>query len=256
MSNENIVQSVERAATIIEELAKEYDGLGVTELSNRIDLHKSTVYRLLSTLVTLGYAEQNPKTQRYRLGMKLLYLGGTILERMDLRLEAHDLLKQLSEDVNETIHLVVPDGNHVLYIDKIDSMKTIRMYSQIGRRATFYSSAVGKAILAYSEDNFIDRVISMGLKKRTSNTITDAHELRECLLNVRLNGYSIDDEENEEDIRCVGAPIFGHTGNVIGAISVSGPAMTVTTEKIEYLAGKTKECAKKISLRMGWRQEQ
>jgi IclR family KDG regulon transcriptional repressor len=256
MSNENTVQSVERAIVIIEELAKENDGFGVTELSRRLNLHKSTVYRLLSTLVTLGYAEQNPETEKYRLGMKLLYLGGVILERMDLRHEAHDLLKQLSQDVNETVHLVVPDGDQVLYIDKIDSMKTIRMYSQIGRRATFYASAVGKAILAYSDENFIEKIISLGLQKRTPKTITNPDELKKCLLKIRLNGYSIDDEENEEDIRCVGAPIFGHTGNVIGAISVSGPIMTVTTEKVEYLAAKVKEYAKKISVRMGWREKQ
>ena len=103
------------------------------------------------------------------------------MERMDLRHEAHDLLKRLSQDVNETVHLVVPDGEQVLYIDKIDSMKTIRMYSQIGRRATFYASAVGKAILAYSDESFIEKIISLGLQKRTPKTITDPDELKKYL---------------------------------------------------------------------------
>ncbi|NLC63804.1 MAG: IclR family transcriptional regulator [Thermoanaerobacterales bacterium] len=255
MLADNNVQSVERAVKILEEMAKENDGLGVTELSRRLDLHKSTVYRLLSTLVTVGYAEQNPETEKYRLGVKLLYLGGVILERMDLRNEAHDLLKQLSQDVNETVHLVVPDGDQVLYIDKIDTMKTIRMYSQIGRRATYYASAVGKAILAYSDEKYVEKIISQGLIRRTPNTITDPGELKRCLSQIRSNGYSIDDEENEEGIRCIGAPIFGHAGKVIGAISVSGPIMTVTKEKTQILAEKVKKCAEQISIRMGWREQ-
>jgi IclR family KDG regulon transcriptional repressor len=253
MAQDNTVQSVERAIKILEELAVEKEGLGVTELSHRVDLHKSTVHRMLTTLLNLGYVEQNTVSERYRLGMKLLFLGGAILERMDIRHEAHDLLEELSEIVNEAVHLVVPDGFRAIYIDKLDSNKTIRMYSQIGRIAPLHASAVGKAILAFSGQGFVDEVIKRGLSKYTPKTITKPQELLMHLKMIKEHGYAVDDEENEEGIRCIGAPVFDYTGKVIGAISVSGPTVTVIKEKVEQIAENVMECAKKISLRMGWK---
>lgn len=255
MSQDNTVQSIERAIKILEELAEEKEGLGVTELSRRLDLHKSTVHRLLSTLMVFGYVEQNPYTERYRLGMKLLHLAGTILERMDLRREAHELLKELSSEVNETVHLVVPDGNSVIYIDKIDSNRTIRMYSQIGRRAPMHASAVGKAILAFSSEDFVRKVIDEGLEKYTANTITDPDKLMKHLETVRTVGFAVDDEENEEGIRCIGAPIFDYSGRVVGALSISGSTVTVTLDKLDFFAEKAMEYARRISQKMGWRIE-
>jgi IclR family acetate operon transcriptional repressor len=253
MRQENTVQSIERAMRILEELAEEKDGIGVTELSRRLDLHKSTVHRLLSTLLGLGYVEQNPHSERYRLGMKLLYLGGSILERMDLRREAHELLKQLCDEVNEAVHLVIPDGDKALYIDKIDGNRTIRMYSQIGRRAPLHASAVGKAILAFSPEEFAEKIIKKGLERYTSKTIVDPGELREHLRQIKIRGYAVDDEENEEGIRCVGSPIFDYTGRVIGAVSVSGATVTIPPERVEELASKVMDCARNISRKMGWR---
>lgn len=252
MSQENTVQSIERAVKILEGLAEEREGLGVTELSRLLDLHKSTVHRLLSTLLKLGYVEQNPYTEKYRLGMKLLYLGGAILERMDLKREAHDLLKELSGQVNEAVHLVIPDGNQAVYIDKIDSNGTIRMYSQIGRRAPMHASAVGKAILAFSPKETVERIIEGGLVQYTPKTITDKDKLLGHLKVIRTQGFAVDDEENEEGIRCVGAPIFDYTGHVIGALSISGPTVTVTPEKLKTLAVRVKEYGDKISRKMGW----
>jgi len=199
--------------------------------------------------------EQNIATERYRLGMKLLFLGGAILERMDIRHEAHDSLEELSEIVNEAVHLVVPDGFRAIYIDKLDSNKTIRMYSQIGRKAPLHASAVGKAILAFSGEDFVNEVIERGLFKYTSKTITDPQILLRHLKMIREQGYAVDDEENEEGIRCVGAPVFDYTGKVIGAISVSGPTVTVLQERVENIAKYVMDCAKKISLRMGWKMQ-
>lgn len=252
MAQDNTVQSVERAIKILEELAGEKDGLGVTEISRRVGLHKSTVYRMLSTLLNLGYIEQNTVTEKYRLGMKILYLAGEILGRMDIRHEARDLLKELSKKVNEAVHLVVPDGFSAVYIDKLEGNKTIRMYSQIGRRAPLHASAVGKVILAFSDEQFLKEVVKQNLEGYTSKTITDRHELMNHLKMVKERGFAIDDEENEEGIRCVGAPIFDYTGKVIGAISVSGPTVTVVPEKIGEIGEYVIESAEKISQRMGW----
>ncbi|MCR4431294.1 MAG: IclR family transcriptional regulator [Tepidanaerobacteraceae bacterium] len=255
MPKEDTVQSIERALKILEEMAEEREGLGVTEISRRLALHKSTVHRLLSTLMIFGYVEKDHYTEKYRLGMKLLYLGGAILERMDLRREAHELLKQLSKEVNETVHLVVPDGRSVIYVDKIDSSRTIRMYSQIGRRAPMHASAVGKVILAFYPEDFAREIVDEGLEKYTPKTITDPGELMEHLKTVRARGFAVDDEENEEGIRCIGAPIFDYSGKVVGALSISGSTVTVTPDKLNCFIEKAIECASRISKKMGWRIE-
>lgn len=251
MSKDNLVQSIVRAAKILEILAEEED-LGVTEISKALALHKSTVHRILSTLVALGYVEQNQETEKYCLGMKLLFLGGTILDRMDIRKESRVYLKELAEEVKETAHLVIPDGYKALYIDKWEGNKTIRMYSKIGRRAPMHASAVGKAILAFSSKEYVEKVIDQGLKKYTSNTIIDPEQLKSHLEKISQLGFAIDDEENEKGIRCIGAPIFDYTGEVVGAISLSGPTINVTKAEVKPLSVKVINCANKISRRMGW----
>ncbi|TYP53249.1 IclR family transcriptional regulator [Thermosediminibacter litoriperuensis] len=253
MQGENTVQSIERAMRILEELAGEKDGIGVTDLSCRVQLHKSTVHRILNTLLRLGYVEQNLYSEKYRLGTKLLYLGGAILDRMDIRRESHELLKQLAEEVNETVHLVIPDNDKALYVDKIDSNRTIRMYSQIGRRAPLHASAVGKAILAFSTPDYVEKIINNGLERYTKNTIVDPDKLIEHLKEIRVRGYAVDDEENEEGIRCVGAPVFDYTGKVIAAVSISGSTVTIPPERVPELASKVLDCARIISRKMGWR---
>lgn len=249
---EKAVQSIERAIRILEELATEKEGLGVTELSQRVQLHKSTVHRILNTLLLYGYVEQNPHTERYRLGMKLLYLGGAILDRMDIRSEARDILDALAKEVNETVHLVVPEGDKAIYVDKIDSRRTIRMYSQIGRRAPYHASAVGKAILAFLPKEEAETIISKGLERYTKNTITDPEKLRNHLEMIRRKGYAIDEEENEVGIRCIGAPVFDHTGRVVAAVSISGSILTVTRDKIPELSKKVVDSARRISEKLGW----
>jgi len=249
---EKAVQSIERAIRILEELATEKEGLGVTELSQRVQLHKSTVHRILNTLLLYGYVERNPHTERYRLGMKLLYLGGAILDRMDIRSEARDILDALAKEVNETVHLVVPEGDKAIYVDKIDSRRTIRMYSQIGRRAPYHASAVGKAILAFLPKEEAETIISKGLERYTKNTITDPEKLRNHLEMIRRKGYAIDEEENEVGIRCIGAPVFDHTGRVVAAVSISGSILTVTRDKIPELSKKVVDSARRISEKLGW----
>lgn len=253
MPQNNGVQSLERAAAILEQLTEARDGLGITELAELTGLHKSTVHRLISTLVTLGYVEKGANNEKYQLGMKLLHMGAAILDKMDLRVRAHDLLQQLSERVNETVHLVIPDGDTVLYIDKIDSNKTIRMYSQIGRRAPMHASAVGKVILAYSPKDAVDKIIKKGLNRFTPTTIADPQELIEHLKQVRNQGYALDQEEHEEGIRCVAAPIFNYMDEVVGAVSISSPTIVLTPDKVKELSREVIDCAEKISERMGWK---
>lgn len=255
MKDENLVQSVDRAMAILDILEAAGQGLGVTEIGARVGLHKSTVYRLLATLARRGYVEQDPDTERYALGLRLIELGGAVLDRLELRDLARPFLKRLMETSQEVAHLVVLQGGEVVYIDKVECPGPIRMYSQLGRRAPAHATAVGKAILAYLPPAEAEAIINRGLARRTPYTITDPDRLRAELALVRQRGYAFDNEENELGIRCVGGPIFNHRGKVVAAFSVSGLAVRMAQEKMEKLAALVRRTSQEISAKLGYHPE-
>jgi DNA-binding IclR family transcriptional regulator len=157
------------------------------------------------------------------------------------------------QTTRETVHLVVYDHGEVVYIDKVESPNTIRMFSQVGRRNPAYCTAVGKAFLAYLPEAAFDEVVARGLTHRTDNTRTTPEALRADLELIRQRGYAVDDIENEPEVRCVGAPIFDYSGRAIAAASVSGPATRVTGERVPELGRVVKGATEKISERLGFR---
>ncbi len=250
----DLVQSIDRALTILEVLSNYNDGLGVTEISQEVGLHKSTVYRLLSTLIYKDYVVQDMETNKYKITLKLFELGSRKVEGMDLLTASQTFTRQLMEVVNEVVHLVVRDGNEIVYIDKVEANNTIRMASTIGKRGPMYSTATGKAILANMPvDQCMDILNNSNIEVRTENTITDINTLKNQLIEIKNIGYAIDDEENEPGVRCVGAPIFNRHGEVEGAISVSGPSNRVTEEKVQAIASEVMKCALQISKEIGFR---
>lgn len=249
------VQVLERALKILEALAREREGLGLNELARRVGLHKSTTYRLLHTLKEYGYVDQDNTYghKKYTLGFKILELSGSLLEGLDVRKVARPYLEQLAAQTQEVAHLVIPDGDEAVYVDKVEGNRTIRMYSQIGRRVPLHSTAVGKAILACLPWPEVESLLSnKGLPRFTSRTIVDWSTLAEHLEQVRKQGYAVDDGENEEGIRCVGAAILDHRGRVIAALSLSGSEVHMTWERIPELGSLVREAAKEISRRMGF----
>lgn len=160
-------------------------------------------------------------------------------------------MNELVRQCQETVHLAVPSGNEVVYIGKVESEQPIQMYSFIGARLPMYCTALGKAILAFSDPERIALLIKTPLMQRTKNTIASWDGLSVELARIREVGYAIDDEENEDGVRCVGAPIFDFNQKVIGAISISGPATRMTMERLEELGPLVHETASQISLRMG-----
>ena len=245
------VQAVERAFRLLEVLARN-DG-GVSELARATGLHKATVHRLLRTLRELGFVELGPDGSRYRLGLRLLELGGRVLARLDLRDVARPYLTELRDRTRLTVHMAILDGTEVVYIEKLDSPANLRMASFVGMRSPAYCTALGKAILAFLPDEEIEAVLARTrLVPRTPNTITARDALLAELAATRARGYAIDNVENEEGIRCVGAPVHGHTGKVVAAISVSGPIFSVTMDGIESLGLLVAEVAKQISQAMGF----
>jgi IclR family KDG regulon transcriptional repressor len=253
MERENMVKSVSRALDIINIVSSEKDGLGVTEIAKQMDINKSSVYRILSTLVQYGYMEQDEETSRYKLGYKFLELSSKLLESIDLRKEAKPYLQELEKETNEVIHLVVYDQGEVIYIEKLEGTETLRMHSKVGKRAPMHCTAVGKAILAHLPSNVVlDILERKGMPRHTDKTITDQDEFLKELAQVKQKGYALDLEENEYGIRCIAVPIFDHAGKVIAAVSISGPTIRMTDERIEQLQERMRQIGKQISARLGY----
>ena len=249
-----VVQSVDRALSILEVLSDYSEGLGVTEISDKIGLHKSTVYRLLYTLIYKGYVIQDEESYKYRITLKLFELGNKKVKDMELLTVSRPYTEELMESINEVVHLVIREDNDIVYIDKVEADNTIRMASTIGKRSPLYCTAVGKAILAQLSEEEVEEVWNNSkIEKLTEFTITDLEDMKKELEAVRLNGYAIDDEENEIGVRCVGVPVFNMFGQVEGAISVSGPTIRVTEGIIGKFAKRAVECANLISKELGYK---
>jgi len=254
----NLVQTIERASSILDILGQSPQGISIRELSTKIKLPKGTTHRLLSSLSYFGYVRQDPKTRNYLLGLKLVELGQLLLGQLDLRKEAEPFLRDLAERTKETVHLVFLDRNEIVYIDKVETEQNssgLKMASRVGLRNPAHSSAVGKVLLAhFPEEELKNFIKEKGLAKRTENTIIDPTQLKDHLKSVRAQGYAIDDEENEKGIRCVAAPIYNEGGKTVAAISISGPAFRITKKVIqESLKKEVMETAHKISERLGFR---
>ena len=248
------MQSVERTLTIMELLSDYNEGLGLTDISSKVNLHKSTVHRLLGTLIYMGYVVQDPSSNKYRISLKLYEIGAKRVDSIGVLSASKPFTKVLMENTNEVVHLVVRDGNSIVYIDKVEANNTIIMASRVGKRSPMYCTSVGKAMLAHMGDSEINDVWEQSkIEKLTDKTIVDLDEFKKELEDIRKKGYAEDDEENEIGVRCIGAPIFNRNGEIEGAISVSGPTIRVTKEKVAEIAAEVKKCAELISKELGYK---
>lgn len=255
----NLVQTIERVSSLLDIVGQNPQGISIRDLSVKLKLPKGTIHRLLSSLAYFGYVRQDSKTRNYFLGLKLVELGNLLLSQIDLRKEAEPFLRELVERTKETVHMVFLDRNEIVYIDKVETDHNpsgLRMASRVGLRNPAHSCAVGKVLLSHLSKEELDRIIKeKGLTKRTENTITNPIQLMEHLKAVRVQGYAIDDEENEKGVRCVAAPIFNEAGKAVAAISISTPAFRVTKKVMqESLKKEVMETALKISQRLGFRE--
>nr|WP_106780720.1 IclR family transcriptional regulator [Lysinibacillus timonensis] len=248
------VQSIERAFIILERLSEHPSGMQITKLARETNLSKSTVHRLLSTLIELQYVNKDLETERYYISYRALYLTRNILSNSSLISVAKPILQRLVNEINETIHLCLEENGEVVYIDKIESNQTIRMYSSIGSRAPMYCTGVGKMLLSGKDENVLHDMISkVQFTKRTNNTILTPTDLLDEIDRIRKCGYALDNIENEEGIRCIAAPIYDFSGKIIASFSISGPSSRVTLERIEEeLAEKILETSRTISFQLGY----
>ncbi len=235
----NPIQSAQRIFDVLETLAL-MGPMGLMELSERLSLHKSTVHRLLLSLIYMGYATQE-ESGKYKLTFKIVELSEKILSKVDIASLVHPLLAGLANSCRETVHFVQRRGMEVFYLDKIAPLypqeSAIRMASQVGLARPLYCSAVGKAILAELGEAEVKYIWSNSLiEKKTEHTITSYVELQKELNQIRQLGYALDNEENEIGVRCIAACVHNPKGEANNAFSISAPAGRMTDERILELA--------------------
>jgi DNA-binding IclR family transcriptional regulator len=246
------VQSAERIFDIFEVLSTGKKGLRLTEISSRVGLHKSTVYRFLASMEKRGYVEKISDKGCYRLGLKVVELSGIHLNNLELTTEAQPCLQRLANLSNQAVYLAVRDEGDIIYIDKVETFQSIRKYSIIGRRAPSYCTALGKALLTGLCGHHLEGLFkNKELRPYTQNTITEVSRLIAEVEEARKRGWTEDDEEYEEGVRCVAAPICDYRNRVIASVSTSGPTTLITKADVERIAGHVTEAADAISKRMG-----
>jgi IclR family KDG regulon transcriptional repressor len=247
------IKVLNKTFSILEILLQQGSAMNMTEIGKKLDLYPSTTHRILDTLKHWGYVEQDSHTQKYQLGLKVLELGMAKLHQMDLAREATPYLKELVNQCNETVHFGVLEEGEVLYLAKEESSQTIRMISYVGKRAPLHCTALGKVLLTYlSAEERKEILGEKALPRLTENTITDKRELEKELDKVKEQGFALDREENEKDVRCIAAPIRNYQGEVIAALSISSPIFRIDKNAQNNLKGALIETSEKISKRLGY----
>lgn len=242
------IQSVERAIWILK-CFENNESLSLSEISRMVSLHKSTVFGLASTLEAYQFLEQDPKDGRYRLGISLFRMGSRV--NTDLRSIVSPYLDKLVHMCGETVNFVIPDGDCVVYLDKKESSRSMRIATSLGQREPMYRTAAGKAILAHLPEMAARDILERTKYERmTKNTLLSAQEVLRELDSVRRWGYALDREELEYGLICIGVALVDSTNRPVGGISISGPSSRMTPANQELFAGFLLDCSRQISSRL------
>ncbi len=247
-----VLASVQNAARLLKEFSAHEREFGVSELARRLDVSKSTVHRLLVTLSEEHLVEQDEVTGRYRLGLAVYDLGAAVATGLDLHEAVIGPMEQLRAASGETVHVAVLDGREVVYVDRLDSPNTMKLFIDVGRRNWAHSTATGKCLLAHLPELELEALLDgWQLTSLTANTVTNLNQLRAQLKEVRKRGYSTNQGESALDVLSVAAPIRDGSGRVRAALSVAGPI-----ERLEPLSHRfglaVMEMAAVASRRLGW----
>ena len=246
------LSSVTTAIHLMKAFSEHDAELGISALSKRLGVSKSTVHRLATTLKAEGLLEQNPETEHYRLGIALFTLGALVRRRMDISSEAKPLLLELRRLTNENVHLAILDNGQAVYIHDLVSTQAVRLRPHLGLSKPACCSAEGLAILAFKDDATIDQVLAGDLPQRTPRTIADPVQIRQRLRRIAAQGYAIEDEESEIGMRCLAAPVRSADGDVVAAVGVAGPSQRLSRTAIASFAPRVISTADMISQRLGY----
>jgi len=247
-----MLQTIQKAGELLALYDREHTEWGVREVSAKLKMAKSSTHDLMSSLAKLGFLNKT-EDNRYRLGWKLVTLSETLLATTELRKEARPVMDDLASQYQETLHLAILDDAQAVYIDKLEGRQAVRVeLTSLGARLYAHCSALGKVLLANSEEEEVRRIMqTAGLPRFTDNTITNEEDLLQELAKIRKQGFAYDLEEILPDLCCVAAPIYNHTGQVIAAVSMSLPAYRFKRSQNEFRDGVIR-AAKRISKRLGY----
>jgi len=245
------IKSIVKAFRLMELLVTK-DEFQLAQLCRLLKFPKTTTHRMLLTLESLGYVQQNPQSLGYRASMKIFELGEKVAQNLNFIQIAKPLMIELFEKTGETINLGILDGTDVICIDKVESKYHLKIDQPVGSRVKAYHAALGKAILAYLPAEERELLFSEhAIVRATPKSLKTISAIEENLQRVRERGYSVDDEEGTIGVRCVGAPIFDNNSKVVAGLSIAAPALRINGENIDSLAKLVTETAASISNRLG-----
>lgn len=236
------IQSLARGLKILDSLVEADSSMSITELSRQLDLDKSTVSRLMQTLVHYEYAQPDPGTRRYMLGKKVTRVSWQLLNRVPVRDQARPFLYRLMHETGECAHTAVYSQKQALVIDDVEAPSSLRVVGGIGRLIPLHCTAVGKCLLAFS-----NVPLPSEMPARTRRTITSIESLQVHLAQIRALGYALDDEENDDGVRCIAAPIYDQSRHAIACIGISGPTVRMIDQRLDTLAEQVVTAAKELS---------
>lgn len=243
--------SIRRALKVLSAFSLEEPFLGVSEIAKKLDLPKSSVHWLLQVLQDEGYVCQDPKTNKYRLSVKLFHLGSIATNTMDINYVARPVMERLRDITEETVNLYVLDGFDRVCIEQAEGVHLVRQVVRLGQKIPAYCGAAGKVLVAWQPEDFIERLIShTRLKPLTKNTISDVVLFKKELAKIRMQGYAVSHGERDIEVAAVSAPVFDEEGKILASLSVSGPVsrFEITPQVIEAV----KNAASEISYQLGY----
>lgn len=221
------VKSLKKAMNVLEVFSIKNPELTVTQISQKLSLHKSNVHNILSTFNVLGYIDQDPETLKYRLGYKVLYLSYILNAHMSIQRIALPYMQKIADSTNENVYLAIPSEDEIIYLESCSPYGIVPLRSLQGERAPMYCTGIGKAMLAFSSHTLKQKVLLKEKRKYTENTIVDKTKLSNELDNIYKNGYAIDNMEHEFGIKCVAVPLLNNNNEPFAAVSVSGPSLRI-----------------------------
>lgn len=244
------VKSLYKAVRLLDYFNAAHPERGISELSELSGMLKSSVYNIMSTFEACGIVTKNPKTSQYSLGLKIMALSSILSQDDVFSTIFRPYMEELTEETGETVFVATPYGTDIIYREAAFPQGSLPYRSIRGIVAPMYCTGLGKAILACMDSDMTERVIAAGMEPFTPNTITDPADFRAEIEKIRRQGYSVDNMEHEYGIKCVGVPVRNVTGQVIGGISLSGPSLRFSDEKVQEYADLLKSRARKIGQRI------
>ncbi len=248
-----IIQSVSHALDVLEQFTGDQDELGVTELSKRLKLHKNNVFRLLATLESRGYIEQNKSNESYRLGIRCLQIGHTFISQMGLLKQAQPIIQGLSDSAGETAFVGVLRKSVVVPLATVEADRPVRLHAKVGDALPLHCTAAGKVHLANIPPAEVLEGYLGQLGSHTEKTITDHAALQDHLRRVGEVGYALELGEHIADVNAIAVPIRDYTRNVVGSLTLAGPAHRVDDARIEReLVPLMQQAGRDLSSRLGF----